>query len=60
MHIHINKTLKSQALDFDCFNCRFELLFAKLRSSEKGLTGKKARARLEEYGYNEPSKKTCL
>ncbi|MCX5776991.1 MAG: magnesium-translocating P-type ATPase [Candidatus Firestonebacteria bacterium] len=57
MHIHINKTLKSQAIDFDCFNCRFELLFAKLKSSEKGLTGKKARARLEEYGYNEPSKK---
>ncbi len=55
--LSIQAKLKSQVLDFDYIACPFSELFEKLKTSEKGLTGKEARARLEVYGYNEPSKK---
>ncbi|PIP19368.1 MAG: magnesium-translocating P-type ATPase [Candidatus Omnitrophica bacterium CG23_combo_of_CG06-09_8_20_14_all_41_10] len=34
-----------------------ELLFAKLKTTEKGLTEKEAAQRITEYGHNEPAKK---
>jgi len=46
-----------QNFDFDYIGCPIEELFAKLRTSEKGLTEDEALRRLEEYGYNEPAKK---
>jgi len=46
-----------QNFDFDYIGCPIEDLFAKLRTSEKGLTEDDVLSRLEEYGYNEPAKK---
>jgi len=55
-HIMIMKNGK-QNLNFDYIGCPIEELFAKLRTSEKGLTEEEVLSRLEEYGYNEPAKK---
>jgi Mg2+-importing ATPase len=52
-----NAAQKSQALDFDYVGCGTDVIFAKLNTSEKGLSEKEAHLRLEEYGYNEPAKK---
>ena len=46
-----------QVLDFDYLGCPIELLFAKLKTTEKGLTEKEAAQRITEYGHNEPAKK---
>jgi len=46
-----------QNFDFDYIGCPIEDLFAKLRTSEKGLMEDDVLSRLEEYGYNEPAKK---
>ena len=53
----INGTKISQAWDFDYVNCSQEVLFGKLKTSEKGLSEQEARNRLLEYGLNEPAKK---
>jgi Mg2+-importing ATPase len=53
----INGTKISQAWDFDYVGCSQEVLFGKLKTSEKGLSEQEARNRLLEYGINEPSKK---
>jgi len=55
--IHINSNLKTQVTSFDVVSCPIELLFSHFKTSEKGLSSKEALSRLEEYGYNEPSKK---
>ena len=46
-----------QNLDFDFVCCPPEELFAKLQTSQQGLTEDEALRRLDEYGYNEPAKK---
>lgn len=48
---------KPQVLDFDHVNCSKEILLAKLRTSEKGLSDQEAMDRLEEYGFNEPARR---
>ena len=55
--IHIQAKLRPQVFDFDLSACSLPELFDKLKTTEKGLSGRDARARLEAYGYNEPSKK---
>ncbi len=52
-----NGTKKTQSWDFDYAGCPQGELFAKLDTSEKGLSDSEAAARLERYGYNEPAKK---
>ena len=52
-----NGTQKPQILDFDYVGSASDVLFAKLGTSERGLSEKEAHSRLEEYGYNEPAKK---
>ncbi len=49
--------IKPQILDFDYAGCTNELLFEKMKTSEKGLSEQESRNRLEEYGFNEPAKK---
>jgi len=49
--------IKPQILDFDYTGCTREVLFERLKTSQKGLTDAEARRRLEEYGYNEPARK---
>jgi len=46
-----------QNLNFDYIRCSQEELFAKLRTSESGLTEGEVLKRLKEYGYNEPARK---
>jgi len=53
----VNDIRKPQVLDFDYIGCPIEVIFEKLKTSEKGLTEQEARRRLEEYGFNEPAKK---
>ena len=53
----INNTRKLQVLDFDYTGCLAEVLFEKLKTSEKGLSEHEAHRRLDEYGFNEPAKK---
>ncbi|MDD5568671.1 MAG: HAD-IC family P-type ATPase, partial [Candidatus Omnitrophica bacterium] len=48
---------KPQTLNFNYLNCPIEELYAKLQTSEKGLTEKEAEKRLQEFGYNEPARK---
>ncbi len=55
--VRLNGAQKPQVLDFDYIGCGTEVLFAKLNTSERGLSEKEAHARLEDYGYNEPAKK---
>lgn len=52
-----NGAPKPQVLDFDCIGCSADVLFSRLKTSEKGLSEKEAHNRLQEYGYNEPAKK---
>jgi Mg2+-importing ATPase len=52
-----NGNCNPQVLDFDYVSCPAEVLFEKLKTSEKGLSEQEARRRLEEYGLNEPAKK---
>lgn len=53
----LNKKKKPQNWDFDYAGCAPDVLFRKLRTSQKGLTEDEAEIRLKEYGYNEPSRK---
>ena len=53
----MSRNNKSQNWNFDYISCTQEVLFEKLKSSQKGLTEEEAKKRLEEYGYNEPAKK---
>jgi len=55
--INNNHKKKTQNWDFDYIGCSPEVLFEKLKTSQKGLTDEEARHRIEEYGYNEPAKK---
>ncbi len=48
---------KTQILDFDYVGCSKEVIFEKLKTSQKGLTEQVANNRLCEYGFNEPAKK---
>ncbi|MFA4854202.1 MAG: magnesium-translocating P-type ATPase [Candidatus Omnitrophota bacterium] len=48
---------KTQILDFDYIGCSKEVIFEKLKTSQKGLTEQVAKDRLSEYGFNEPAKK---
>ncbi len=48
---------KPQAWDFDYIGSPMEILFQKLNTSEKGLSDKEAKKRLEEYGENAPARK---
>ncbi len=53
----MNGNKKLQNWNFDYTNSPLEVIFEKLITSQKGLTGKEAKNRLEEYGYNEPARK---
>ncbi len=53
----INIGAKTQILDFDYLGCAKELLFDKLKTSQRGITEQEAKKRLLEYGLNEPAKK---
>jgi Mg2+-importing ATPase len=48
---------KTQILEFDYIGCSKEVIFEKLKTSQKGLTEQVANNRLSEYGFNEPAKK---
>jgi Mg2+-importing ATPase len=52
-----NGSRRTQAWDFDYISCPAEVLFERLKTSEKGLTEKEAENRLLEYGFNEPARK---
>jgi len=51
------KGKKLQVLDFDYIKSPLEVVFEKLKTSEKGLAQDEAQKRLEEYGHNEPVEK---
>ncbi|MCM8765444.1 MAG: magnesium-translocating P-type ATPase [Candidatus Omnitrophica bacterium] len=53
----MNRKIKPQNWDFDYLGSTPEVLFERLKTSQKGLTEEEAKNRLEEYGYNEPAKK---
>ena len=53
-------SVKPQAYDFDCSECDTGVIFSKLETTDKGLSDKEAKARLHEYGYNEPARKKEL
>ena len=53
----INGYHKSQAWDFDYVAIPIEVIFEKLKTSEKGLLEQEAKKRLSDYGLNEPAKK---
>jgi len=53
----VNSIRKPQVLDFDYLGCPIEVIFKKLKTSEKGLSEQEAHRRLEDYGLNEPAKK---
>jgi Mg2+-importing ATPase len=52
-----NNIHKLQILDFDYTGCPAEVVFERLKTSEKGLSEQEALRRLDEYGFNEPAKK---
>ena len=52
-----NGNIKNQSWDFDYVSSPQELIFEKLKTSQKGLTDKEARERMQEYGLNELAKK---
>lgn len=55
----LGKTFKKpQSWDFDYVNCPNDTILQKLVTSETGLSEQEAKIRLEEYGLNEPAKKT--
>ena len=52
-----NGRKKPQSWDFDYIGSSPELIFERLKTSQKGLSEQEAQERLEEYGFNEPAKK---
>lgn len=48
---------KQQIFDFDQVTSPIDVIFQKLKTSEKGVTEKEAKKRLAEYGFNEPAKR---
>ena len=52
-----NGNKKSQNWDFDYIGSAPEVIFEKLKTSQRGLSEQGAQERLQEYGYNEPAKK---
>jgi len=52
-----NGNQKHKYIDFDYISSPIEVIFEKLKTSEKGLTDQEAKNRLLEYGLNEPAKK---
>ncbi len=52
-----NGSTKNQSWDFDYISSSQELIFEKLKTSQKGLTDQEAEKRLHEYGLNEPARK---
>jgi Mg2+-importing ATPase len=48
---------KPQVYDFDPSTSAADVILGKLETTDKGLTDKEAKKRLEEYGYNEPPRK---
>ena len=52
-----NGNTKNQTWDFDYISSTPELIFEKLKTSQKGLTDQEAQKRIQEYGLNEPAKK---
>jgi len=52
-----NNAHKNQVWDFDYIGCPLDVLFAKLATSQKGLSDSQARERIEQYGYNELARK---
>jgi len=56
----LTNSAKPQIFEFDYSECETNAIFSKLETSEKGLSDKEAKARLHEYGYNEPARKKEL
>lgn len=52
-----NGNTKNQTWDFDYISSPQELIFEKLKTSQKGLTDQEAKKRIQEYGLNEPARK---
>ena len=48
---------KPKAWDFECVSCSAEVILEKFKTTKGGLTEQEARKRLEQYGYNEPTRK---
>ena len=55
--VGMNGANKQQAWDFDFVGCPVGTLFARLSTSQKGISDDDAQSRAERYGYNEPAKK---
>ena len=56
-NIKTNGNTKTQSWDFDYIGASQELIFEKLKTSQKGLTDQAAQSRIREYGFNEPARK---
>jgi Mg2+-importing ATPase len=48
---------KPQVYDFDPSTSTADVILGRLETTDKGLTDKEAKKRIEEYGYNEPPRK---
>ena len=48
---------KPKAWDLECVSCSAEVILEKFKTVKGGLTEQEARKRLEQYGYNEPTRK---
>jgi len=48
---------KPKTWDFECVSCTAEVILEKFKTAKSGLTEHEARKRLEQYGYNEPTRK---
>ena len=57
MKLHFNNKFKPQTFDVDFIGSPEGILFAKFKTSPKGLSQPEAQKRLEEYGPNEPARK---